>query len=66
MAQEGIIRPSNSPWCAPTVYVRKSNGELSICIDFVQLNCVTKKDSYLVPWAEGPQLKLAGSIFFQA
>jgi len=38
MAQEGIIRPSNSPWCAPAVYVPKSNGELHICIDFVQLN----------------------------
>ena len=26
MAQEGIIRPNSSPWCAPTVYVPKPNG----------------------------------------
>ena len=46
MAQEGIIRPSNSPWCAPAVYVPKSNGEIRICIDFVQLDEVTKKDTW--------------------
>ena len=43
MAQEGIIRRSNSPWCAPAVYVPKSNGEIRICVDFVQLNKVTKR-----------------------
>jgi len=64
MAQEGIIRPSNSPWCSPPVYVPKSNGELCICIDFVQLNQVPKKDSYPVPQAERPQLKLAGKRVF--
>ena len=64
MAQEGIIRPSNSPWCAPAVYVPKSNGEIRICVDFVQLNKVTKKDSYPVPRADGPQLKLANKKVF--
>ena len=28
MAQEGIIRPSTGPWCAPAVYVPKSSGEI--------------------------------------
>ena len=45
MADSGIIQPSNSPWCAPAVYVAKANDEVRICIDFVQLNKVTKKDS---------------------
>ena len=49
MAQEGIIRPSSSPECVSTVYVSKSNEEIRIYIDFVQLNRVTKKDSYSVP-----------------
>ena len=31
MADAGIIRPSNSPWCAPAVYVPKANGEVRIC-----------------------------------
>ena len=49
MVKEGIIRPSTSPWCAPAVYVPKSSGVIRICVDFVQLNKVTKKDSYPVP-----------------
>jgi len=49
MGDEGI---SNSPWFAPAIYVPKCNGELCICIDFVQLNHI-KRDSYPVPRAEG-------------
>lgn len=50
MADEELIQPSNSPWCAPAVYVPKPNGEIRICVDFVQLNKTTKKDSYPVRW----------------
>ena len=64
MAEEGIIRPSNSPWCTPAVYIPKSSGEIRICVDFVQLNKTTKKDSYPVPRAEGPQQKLAKKKIF--
>ena len=64
MAKEGIIRASNSPWCAPAVYVPKSNGEVRICVDFVQLNKATKKDPYPVPQADGPQQKLANKKIF--
>ena len=64
MADAGIIQPSNSPWCAPAVYVPKANGEVRICVDFVQLNKVTKKDSYPVPRADGPQQKLADKKVF--
>ena len=64
MALEGIIRPSTSPWCAPAVYVPKATGEVRICVDFVKLNQVTKKDSYPVPRPEGPQQRLAGKKVF--
>ena len=64
MAKDGIIRPSNSPWCAPAVYVPKENGEIRICVDFMQLNHATKKNSYPVPRADGPQQKLAGKCVF--
>ena len=64
MSNEGIIRPSSSPWCAPAVYVPKDNGEVRICVDFAQLNKTTKKDSYPVPRADGPQQKLANKTVF--
>ena len=64
MAHEGIIRPSSSPWCAPAVYVPKPNGEIRICVDFIQLNRCTKKDSYLVPRADRPHQRLAGKRVF--
>ena len=64
MARDGIIRPSNSPWSAPAVYVPKQNGEIRICVDYVQLNKSTKKDSYPVPRTEGPQQKLANKCVF--
>lgn len=64
MADAGIIQPSNSPWCAPAVYVPKTNGEVRICVDFVQLNKIMKKDSYPAPRADGPQQKLANKKVF--
>jgi len=51
MAKEGIIIPSNSPWCDPAVYVPKSNGEVRICVDFLQINKLTKKR--LLPCSTG-------------
>ena len=64
MAHEGIIRPSSSPWCAPAVYVSKPNGEICICVDFVQLNRCTKKYLYPVPRADKPRHRLVGKKVF--
>ena len=63
MAQEGIIRRSNSPWCAPAVYVLKSNGEIRICVDFVQLNKVTNKMLIQYPELRVPSRDLQTNRF---
>ena len=63
MASNSIIQWS-SPWCAPAVYFPKSNGEMSICVDFVQLNQVSKKELLLCSYHRGPQQKLAGKHAF--
>ena len=52
------------PHPIPFHYADKPSGKIRICVDYVKLNSVTKKDSYPVPCAEGPQQKLAGKKVF--
>ena len=49
MLDEGVIRPSNSPWCNAVVLVRKKDRSLHFCIDFRKLNSLTVKDSHPLP-----------------
>ena len=49
MRDAGIVVPSKSPWCAPVLPIRKKDGTIRICVDYRQLNKVTKKDAYPLP-----------------
>jgi len=44
MLYKGYIRPSVSPWGAPTLFVKKKGGTLRFCIDYRQLNKMTIKN----------------------
>ena len=49
MQEEEVIQPSNSPWSSAIVLVRKKDGGLRICVDYRQLNSVTKIDTFPLP-----------------
>jgi hypothetical protein len=45
----GVIRPSHRKSSSPTLFVRKADGSLRLCIDYRRLNEVTRKDAYPLP-----------------
>jgi hypothetical protein len=59
-----FIRPSNSPWKAPVLFVKKKDGTFRLCIDYHQLNKVTVKNKYLLPWIDDLFDQLKGARVF--
>lgn len=49
MLSMGVIEPSHSEWCSPIVLVPKKDGTLRFCIDFRQINRLSKVDPYPMP-----------------
>ncbi|XP_070004636.1 uncharacterized protein [Nicotiana sylvestris] len=44
LLDKGFIRPSMSPWGAPVLFVKKSDGSIRMCIEYWQLNKVIIKN----------------------
>ena len=45
----GLIEPSNSPYGAPILFVKKKDGSLRMCCDWRKLNTQTVKNRYPLP-----------------
>ena len=64
MQEQGVIQPSSSPWASPVVLVRKKDGSLRFCIDYRDLNSVTKSDTFPLPRVDDMLDELGRSKFF--
>ncbi|KAJ9541812.1 hypothetical protein OSB04_028318 [Centaurea solstitialis] len=47
-----FIRPSSSPWGAPTLFVKKKDRSQRMRIDYRELNKRTVKNRYPLPWID--------------
>lgn len=66
MLAAGVIEPSESPWAAPVVLVRKKNDTWRFCVDYRRLNAVPKKDSYPLPRIDDALDYISGSCWFSS
>jgi hypothetical protein len=64
LLDKGFIRPSNLPWGAPVLFVKKKDGTLHLYIDYRQLNKVTVKNRYPLPRIDDLFDQLKGARVF--
>ena len=59
-----FIHPSFSPWGTPTLFVKKKDGTMRLCIDYRKLNKVTVKNKYPLPRIDDLFDQLQGASMF--
>jgi hypothetical protein len=48
LLDKGYIRPSSSPWSCPTLFMKKKDQSLRLCVNYRPLNVVTVNNKYLL------------------
>ena len=61
---KGFIRPSCSPWGAPSQFVKKKDGTNRLVQDYRPINQATIQNKYPLPWINDLYDQLAGSSVF--
>nr|GEV55705.1 putative reverse transcriptase domain-containing protein [Tanacetum cinerariifolium] len=64
LADRGFIRPSNSPWGAPVLFVKKKDESFIMCFDCRELNKLTVKNRYPLPRIDDLFDQLQGSSVY--
>ena len=64
MLRQGVVEPASSPWASNIVLAKKKDGTLRCCIDYRQVNEVTRKDAYPLPRTDACLDAMSGSKLF--
>ena len=64
LQEQGLIRPSTSPFGSPIIFVKKKNGSLRLCVDYRALNNITVKNKYPLPRIDDLLDRLHGAKIF--
>jgi hypothetical protein len=64
LLEKGFIRPSSSPWGCPTIFIKKKDQTLRMCVDYRPLNEVSIKNKYTLPWIDILFDQLTGARVF--
>ena len=64
MLHQGVITPASSPFASNVVLARKKDGTYRCCVDYRQLNDITKKDAYPLPLQDAVMEAMTGSVWF--
>ena len=63
LVQRGMVEPADEAWSSPVVLVRKKDHSWRLCIDYRQLNAVTRKDAFPLLRIDNSLDALAGSMY---
>jgi hypothetical protein len=64
LLNKGYIHMSSSSWGYPTLFVKKKDQSLRLCVDYRTLNAVTIKNKYYLPRIDILFYQLAGAKVF--
>ena len=62
MQEAGVVQLSSSPWASPVVMVRKCDGMHRFCVEYWDINLVTKVDTF--PLLRIDDLQLGAARYF--
>jgi hypothetical protein len=64
MIKQDVVEPACGEWRSNVVLVKKKDGSLRFCIDYRQLNDITRKDVYPLPRIDVCLDSLSGAQYF--